>query len=77
MLKTAQPAKRNRPGSDPREIKRLPAVRDVRFFDRRWGVGSERLVVLEMLAHQESKIFDLARKAYKVGVAAGIAGQAR
>lgn len=70
------PTKRNRPGSDPREIKRLPALRDVRFFDRKWGVGSERLVLLEMLAHQESKLFDLARKAYKVGVAAGVAGKA-
>lgn len=74
---SAQPEKRNRPGSDPQEIKRLPALRGVRFFDRKWGVGTERLVLLEMLAHQDSKIFDLARKAYKVGVAAGIAGQAR
>ena len=73
----AMPSKRNAPGSDPREIKRLPALRDVRFFGRKWGVGSERLVMLEMLAHQESKIFDLARKVYKLGVAAGIAGQAR
>ena len=74
---SSMPSKRNRPGSDPQEIKRLPALRDVRFFDRKWGVGSERLVVLEMLAHQESALFDLARKAYKVGVAAGIVGAAR
>lgn len=74
---TAMRSRRNRPGSDPREIRRLPALRDVYFFDRSWGVGSERLVLLEMLAHQESKLFDLARKVYKVGVAAGIAGQGR
>ena len=74
---SAKPSKRNRPGSDPREIKRLPALREVLFFGRNWGVGSERLVLLEILAHQESKVFDLARKAYKVGVAAGIAGQGR
>jgi len=67
--------KRNRPGEDPGEIKRLPAVRDVLFFDRKWGVGSERLVYLELLAHQESRAYDLLRKAYKVCVAAGIAGQ--
>lgn len=67
--------KRNRPGEDPGEIKRLPAVRNVLFFNRMWGVGSERLVYLEMLAHQESWAFDLLRKCYKVGVACGIAGQ--
>ena len=37
---SAMPSKRNRPGSDPREIKRLPALRGVRFFGRDWGVGS-------------------------------------
>ncbi len=73
----AMRSKRNRPGSDPREIRRLPALRDVRFFGRRWGVGSERLVLLEMLSHQQSKLFDLARKAYKVSVAAGLAGETR
>ena len=67
--------KRNRPGEDPREIRRLPALRDVRFLDRVWGVGSERLVFLEMLAHQESRVFDMLKKCYKLGVACGIAGQ--
>ena len=67
--------KRNRPGEDPAEIRRLPAVRDVRFFNRKWGVGSARLVYFEMLAHQGSAWFDMVRKSYKLGVAAGIAGQ--
>jgi hypothetical protein len=67
-------SKRNRPGEDPSEVKRVPAVRDVRFLDRKWGVGSEQLVVLEMLAHQQSRFHDLARKFYKVGVAAGVLG---
>lgn len=75
LSSSEKPAKRNRPGEDPREIKRLPAIRDVRFFDRKWGVGSELLVYLEMQAHRESRAFDLVRKAYKVGVAAGIAGR--
>ncbi len=69
------PNKRNQPGEDPREIKRLTALRDVRFFDRKWGIGSARLVYLEMLAHQESWAFDILKKAYKLGVAFGIAGQ--
>jgi peptidoglycan/xylan/chitin deacetylase (PgdA/CDA1 family) len=67
--------KRNLPGEDPQEIRRLPALRDVHFFSRAWGVGSARLVYLEMLAHQDSAMFDILRKAYKLGVAAGIAGQ--
>lgn len=71
----ARPGKRNRPGEDAREIKRLPALRDVRFWDRKWGVGSEQLVVYEMLAHQDSRFFDALRKLYKVGVAVGIVGQ--
>ena len=75
LSSSEKPGKRNRPGEDPREIRRLPAIRDVRFFDRKWGVGSERLVYLEMQAHRESRVFDLLRKAYKVGVASGIAGQ--
>ena len=66
--------KRNRPGVDPREIRRLPSMRDVFFFGKKWGVGSERLVLLEILAHQESKAFDVLRKCYKLGVAFGIAG---
>jgi hypothetical protein len=49
-------------------------MREVLFFDKEWGVGSERLVLLEMLAHQESWLFDLLRKIYKLGVAFGIAG---
>jgi hypothetical protein len=67
--------KRNRPGEDPSEIRRLPSMRDVFFFGRKWGVGSERLVLLEILAHQESRAFDVLRKCYKLGVALGIAGQ--
>jgi peptidoglycan/xylan/chitin deacetylase (PgdA/CDA1 family) len=67
--------KRNRPGEDPREIRRLTALRDVRFFDRFWGVGSARLVYLDMLAHQESTAFDVLKKCYKLAVASGVAGQ--
>jgi len=67
--------KRNKPGEDPSEIKRLPAIRDVRFFNRNWGVGSERLVYLETMAHQESWAFGFLKKAYKLCVAFGIAGQ--
>ena len=67
--------KRNRPGVDPREIRRLPSMRDVFFFGKKWGVGSERLVLLEILAHQESRAFDVLKKFYKLGVALGIAGQ--
>ncbi len=70
-----QRSKRNRPGEDPGRVRRLPAMRDVLFFGKSWGVGSERLVLLEMLAHQESKFFDLLRKVYKLGVAVGVAGQ--
>jgi peptidoglycan/xylan/chitin deacetylase (PgdA/CDA1 family) len=66
--------KRNRPGEDPGQIRRLPAVRDILFFGKKWGVGSERLVLLEILAHQESRLFDLLKKTYKLGVAIGIAG---
>ncbi len=69
-----QRSKRNRPGEDPGRVRRLPAMREVLFFGRSWGVGSERLVLLEMLAHQESSFFDVLRKVYKLGVAAGIAG---
>jgi hypothetical protein len=50
-------------------------MRRVCFFNRDWGVGSARLVYLEMLAHQDSSLFDVLRKAYKLGVAAGVAGQ--
>ena len=67
--------KRNRPGSDPQEVRRLPALRDVNFFHKNWGVGSERLVYLEMLAHRDSRAFDLLTKMYKIAVACGIAGQ--
>jgi len=67
--------KRNRPGVDPREIRRLPSMRDVFFFGKKWGVGSERLVLLEILAHQESRAFDVLKKCYKLFVASGIAGQ--
>ena len=67
--------KRNMPGENPKEIKRLPALRDVRFLNRKWGVGSERLVYLQMLSHQESWALDLLKKAYKLCVAFGIAGQ--
>lgn len=67
--------KRNRPGVDPREIRRLPSMRDVFFFGKKWGVGTERLVLLEILAHQESKAFDVLKKCYKLGVALGIAGR--
>jgi len=66
--------KRNKPGEDPEQIRRLPAVRDVLFFGKKWGVGSERLVLLELLAHQESRLFDLFRKTYKLGVAFKMAG---
>jgi len=67
--------KRNMPGENPKEIKRLPALRDVTFYNRKWGVGSERLVYLEMLSHQESWVLDLLKKTYKLGVACGIGGQ--
>lgn len=66
--------KRNIPNSDPSEIKRLPAMRDAYFFGRRWGVGSEMLMMLDVMAHQESFYYDSLRKAYKVGVSLGIAG---
>lgn len=67
--------KRNVPGSDPSEIKRVPAMRDVVFFGRTWGLGTERLMWLDLLAHQDSALFGWLRKAYKMSVAAGVAGR--
>jgi peptidoglycan/xylan/chitin deacetylase (PgdA/CDA1 family) len=65
---------RNRPGSDPQELRRMPGTRHVNFLNRHWGQGSERMVMLEMLAHKESRLFDVLRKCYKLAVAGGIAG---
>lgn len=70
-----QREKRNRPGVDPREVRRMPSARDVRFWGRHWGVGTEKLVYLEILAHKESWAFDVLRKCYKLGVAAGFLGE--
>ena len=67
--------RRNLPNTDPTEVKRVPAMRDVYFFGREWGRGSETLMLLEVMAHQDSAFFDLLRKVYKVGVATGIARQ--
>ncbi len=64
-----KPSKRNLPNSDPGEIRRLPAVRDVFFFGKKWGSGSEVLTLLEIFAHQNSSLYDLLRKAYKVSLA--------
>jgi hypothetical protein len=70
-----QVSKRNRPRTNPAEIKRLPAMRDSYFFGRNWGAGSERLTLLDIYSHQESFIHNILRKIYKVAVAAGVAGQ--
>jgi peptidoglycan/xylan/chitin deacetylase (PgdA/CDA1 family) len=69
------PAKRNRPGAEPMEIRRLPALRDVLFLGKKWGMGSDRLVYLAMLSHQESAAFDLLSKCYKLAAAFGVAGK--
>jgi hypothetical protein len=69
------PKKRNQPGENPREIRRLSAMRDVFLLGRRWGRGGELLLFLDILAHQHSAAFNLLRRLYKVGVAFGIAGE--
>ena len=67
-------ALRNRPHDDPAQVKRLPALRSNYFFGRKWGQGTERLTMLDIYAHQDSFVYSLVRKAYKVAVAAGLAG---
>ena len=67
-------SKRNVPNSDPSEIKRVPAMRDVHFFGRVWGRGTDILMYLDLMSHQESRFFDTLRKAYKLAVALAIAG---
>ncbi len=69
-----QREKRNRPGVDPREVRRMPSGRGVMFFGRHWGVGTEKLLFLEILTHKGSWFFDVLRKCYKLGVAAGFFG---
>jgi peptidoglycan/xylan/chitin deacetylase (PgdA/CDA1 family) len=66
--------KRNVPGEEANEIKRLPAMRDVYFFGKRWGRGSHRLMLLDIMAHQDSLFYNVLRKVYKLSVAAGVAG---
>jgi peptidoglycan/xylan/chitin deacetylase (PgdA/CDA1 family) len=66
--------KRNQPGENPKEIKRMPAMRDVYLLGKRWGFGTETLMILDVYAHQNSIIFDAIRKIYKTGVALGVAG---
>ena len=67
--------KRNQPGENPQEIRRLSAMRDVYLLGRRRGRGGELLLFLDILAHQRSAAFNLLRRLYKVGVAFGIAGE--
>jgi peptidoglycan/xylan/chitin deacetylase (PgdA/CDA1 family) len=69
-----QVSKRNRPHDDPAQVKRLPALRSNYFFGRKWGQGTERLTMLDIYTHQDSFIHSLVRKAYKMAVAAGLAG---
>ena len=70
-----QQGKRNRPGEDPLEIKRLTAMRDVHMLGRRWGRGTDTLLFLDILAHQQSVASNFLRRLYKVGVAFGIVGE--
>jgi hypothetical protein len=67
--------KRNVPGSDPTEVKRVPAMRDVHFFGREWGRGSDILMLLDVMVHQNSTTFRRMRDFYKVSVALGVAGE--
>ena len=67
--------KRNVPGSDATEVKRVPAMREVVFFGRKWGHGSDILMLLDVMTHQNSFIVRRLRDLYKVSVALGLAGQ--
>jgi peptidoglycan/xylan/chitin deacetylase (PgdA/CDA1 family) len=66
--------KRNVPGADATEVKRVPAMRDVFFLGRKWGRGSDILMMLDIMTHQNSFFIRRLRDLYKIGVALGIAG---
>jgi peptidoglycan/xylan/chitin deacetylase (PgdA/CDA1 family) len=65
-------SKRNIPGSDATEVKRVPAMREVYFFGRKWGRGGDILMLLDVMVHQNSWVMKRIRDAYKLGVALGV-----
>lgn len=69
-------SKRNIQNCEPTEMKRLPASRENRFLGRKWGECGEVLVLLDVFAHQDSALFNVARKFYKVAAAAHLATRA-
>ena len=64
--------KRNIPGSDATEVKRVPAMREVYFLGRKWGRGGDILMLLDVMVHQNSWVLKRIRDAYKLGVALGV-----
>jgi peptidoglycan/xylan/chitin deacetylase (PgdA/CDA1 family) len=75
LRSTQQRAKRNRPGEDPRSIRRLSGQRGIFVSGRRIGEGSVRLQALQLQAHRNSLLHAALLRGYKLTATLGITGQ--
>lgn len=74
LRSTQERGKRNRPGEDPRGIRRLSGQRGVFISGRRRAEGSVRFQALQMHAHRGSLVHSALLKGYKLAAALGLAG---
>jgi hypothetical protein len=66
LRSTQQREKRNRPGTDPRGIKRMGGQRQVHFRGRSLGEGGRTYQRLQIDAHRGSRLADALLRAYKL-----------